>query len=246
MRQHEAELRRLVQQALTSPPWVSQLESQNWHVVEIQREPEAGIRVRLVSGDPELGADSWLALVVDAADARPVLYPSAVPFIPGTGAVITRVDERVTVAWHPSGPFACDLPISGSTDLLTNVAERLREVGEGMRPDDPVSQARAVAGVRAVFDSLDPDTRTQLETTLASLRPAAAVEAEYESLFAAAIEASKNDGWEIVTEKGKETPVRSRKVKLERGFLIRTVFMLAMSGGSVLLRQERLDRRSVP
>jgi hypothetical protein len=244
MDQMFSDVARILREALTAPPEVSRIQSHTGHTIEIERDPEPGIQVRLLVADAESRSGDWLAIVVRAVEERPACYPSSLPFVPETNALITRDGEHLTVAWRSSQPPACAIPGLEPDETLRELSERMDAIREEIRPGDPASTAEATEKIKSLVESLDAETRERLDRRAEAMRADPGVLAELESIFDAAAEASKREGWGVLEYEEKDAPVRVRKTTLESGCLSRTIFMMALSGGSVVLREGPRDAGS--
>jgi hypothetical protein len=244
MEQIFSDVARMLREALTAPPEVSRIQSDTGQTIEIERDSDPGIQVRLLVADAESRLGDWLAIAVRAVEERPACYPSFLPFVPGTNALITRDGEHVTVAWRSSEPPACAVPGLEPDEALKKLSERMLAIREEVRPGDPASRAEAREKIKSLVESLDANTRERLNQRGKAMRADPVALAELESIFDAAAEASKREGWEVLEYEEKDVPVRVRKTTLEHGRLSRTIFLMAMSGASVVLRQGPGDAES--
>jgi hypothetical protein len=209
--------------------------------MRVERDPEPGIEVRLVSLDSDKG-DDWAVFSVRPVSETPELYPATIPFVSGTSAIVGVFGETVTVAWSLAEAPACPVVPGMEPDpKLEGLAEQLKSLGEGGQVSSASERAARGERVKAVFDSLDPDTRASLERFMQALQPEAEVLREIERVFESVFQASVADGWRVVERKDAGTAFRALSAELERDNYTRRILLMSMFPGSsvMLLQSER-------
>ncbi len=234
-----AEAVRLMQEALAGPPGVTQVTTRSGQVMQIERDPEPGVRVRLVTEGTEEKPGAWDMLNVAAVDERPGLYPSSVPFVPGVEAIVAMFAGMITVMWQPPGSAVCAVPDLQPDAELEELGKRLKAIGEAVRGGDRTEQGSAREKVKAMIDSLEPEARSKLEEVWQALQPEAEVLGRLERIFETVAKASVEDGWLVLERKEKDSPFRSLSVKLERDEFSRSILMMGVSRNVVLIQRSR-------
>jgi len=236
------EATRLILKALAAPG-VSEIQSESGQRIRVKRDPGPGIELRLTPVEPAEYASPWSVLSVRAVDARPDLYPTSLPFVPGVCALILEMGDHITAAWRTSKAASCPAPSVEPDAELQALFEKLKSIREEHRPTDAASRAEAGEKVKAAIEALDPGSRAKLEELSVAMRPEPAVAEEAERIFGVLSEASAKDGWHVIEKQETETPVRTLGVRLERGSLSRRINMMAMfgPGSSVILMQGPRD-----
>jgi hypothetical protein len=161
---------RLLQEALSGPPGVSEVTTQSGRRVRVERDPEPGIQVRLAQLDSEGPRAEWRALSVDAVEERPESYPADLPFLPGVEALLFVFGDAASVTWRPTGA-SCPVPPKQPDESLAKISERLREIHRSSEGDDSTTRAEVARKVKEVLDSLDPETRGKLEDMWQQMEP---------------------------------------------------------------------------
>jgi len=207
--------------------------------MRVERDPEPGIEVRLEPLDSETGKGDWLVFSVKPVDEKPNGYPATVPFVSGTSAIVGDFGETVSVAWHlTDGPTCPVVPGMEPDSKLEDLAEQLKSLGEGSQGSSASERAATGERVKAVFDSLDPDTRASLDRLMQALQPEAEVLSEMERVFETVFQASVADGWRVVERKDAGTSFRALSAELERDNYTRRILLMSMfPGSSVVLVQ---------
>jgi hypothetical protein len=230
------EAARLIQEALSGPPGLTELKTESGRVVKVERDPEPGIQLRLEFPGSEEGHDGWTALSVRAVADRPELYPSIVPFLPEVEALVMIFGETVHVMWRPSGTHACQVPDIEPDEKLEELERRLKSARETAAGADPESRAKACTNVKGIIDSLGPDMREKLEQVWRHMQPDPEVIGQLEHAFEKAAEASIEEGWRLIDRNETETPVRAMSALFERDAYSRRLLMMTLSR-SVMLTQ---------
>jgi hypothetical protein len=232
------EAARLIQEALSGPPGVTELKTESGHPVRVERDPEPGVQLRLVFPGTEERQDSWTALSVRAVEHRPGSYPSAIPFLPGVEAIVATFGETVHVIWRPSGA-ACQIPDIEPDKKLEELERRLKSARDAAAGTDPEARPAACVNFKAIIDSLGPELREKLEQVWRHMQPDPAVIHQLERMFDDAVTASLAEGWRLVERTETETPVRGLGASLERGASSRRLFMMALSRSVMLMQHPR-------
>ena len=232
------EMLRLIDEALKSPEDTTELETSSGRKVRLERDPEAGIEMRLTLAEAAEDKGEWCVLSVTAGEARPQSYPSSLPFLPGVEAAVSVTSTMSTIAFRPP-QYVESLPPDVKPD--PEVAELLESLGslreESVQAD---KESRRGMGDRAMalFDALTPEAQEKFNQYLELYKPDAGTAAELERLFEAVIESSLKDGWLLSEEKQPEGPLRMRLARLERGSVTRRVMLTGVvGGGHVMLIQ---------
>lgn len=233
------EATRLIRKVLSGPPGATEITTESGRVLRVERDPEPGIELRLAPVDSDIGPGDWLVMSLRAAEEKPEGYPPSVPFVPLASGVVAIFGENITVAWRSIEAAACPVPNLEPDAGLEELAERLKSLMESVQGSEATSSAEVAEKVKAINDSLDPDTRAKLEELWQHLQPEADVLNRLERVFEAVFEASVEDGWRVADNKATETPFRTIRVELERGDYSRLILMLTMfgAGSSVILEQ---------
>jgi hypothetical protein len=232
------EAARLIQEALSGPPGVTELKTESGRVVQVERDPEPGIQLRLVFPGTENMHDGWTALSLRAVEDLPVSYPSFVPFLPGVEAIVAIFGETVHVIWRPSGA-ACQVPDIEPDEKLEELGRRLKSARDAAAGADPESRPKACVNMKAIIDSLGPDMREKLEELWRRMHPDPEVIAQLERTFERAAEASIEDGWRLAERNETETPVRAVSALLERDAYSRRLFMMTLNRSVMLMQCPR-------
>lgn len=233
------EAARLIQEALSGSPGVTELKTESGRTVQVERDPEPGIQLRLVFPGTEDGHDSWTAISVRAVADQPELYPSIVPFLPEVEAVVMIFGETVHVIWRPSGAHACQVPDIEPDEKLEELGRRLKSARDAAAGADPESRPKACVNMRAIIDSLGPDMREKLEEVWRRMQPDPQVIAQLERTFEEAAEASVGEGWRLADRKETETPVRALSARFERDVYTRQLMMMTLNRSVMLMQCPR-------
>ncbi len=229
------EAARLIQEALSGPAGLTELRTESGQLVQVERDPEAGIQLRLVFPGNQERRDPWTALAVHAVEDRPESYPSSVPFLPGIEAIVVIFGASANVVWRPSGA-ACQVPDIEPDEKLEELEQRLKSARESVAGSDPASRPQACVNVKAIIDSLGPEVREKLEQVWRQMQPDPEAMYQLERTFEAAAAASIAEGWRLTDRDDTETPVRARSARFERDDYSRRLFMMSL-GRSVMLIQ---------
>jgi hypothetical protein len=236
---HAGETTKLLRTALRAPSDTTEVSSESGRRMQIIREPEAGIELQLLERDAA-GADTgFMVLSVRSAATRPAAYPSALPFVPHTRAVVVVSPARASVTW-PSSQVALDaLAAMEPLRAFKEVGEHLKPLMSRLQGETAVDRAALTAEARAEVEALDSSVQDELRAVWESTRPEPSVVAELESVYAAVTEASEADGWERGDSTESDFPFRLRTVQFRRGEDTRAVSMMAMTAvaSMVLLMQ---------
>lgn len=232
------EAARLIKEALAGPAGLTELRTESGHIVQVERDPEPGIQLRLVFPGTEERREPWTALAVRAVEDRPESYPSTVPFLPGVEAIVVIFGETANVVWRPSGA-ECQVPDIEPDEKLEELERRLKSARESVAGSDPASRAQACVNVKAIIDSLGPEVREKLEQVWRRMQPDPEAMYQLERTFEAAAAASIAEGWRLTERTDTETPVRARSVRLERDACSRRLFMMALSRSVMLMQGPR-------
>jgi hypothetical protein len=229
------EAARLIQEALSGPPGLTELRTESGHTVQIERDPEPGIQLRLVFPGTQERHDPWTALAVRPVAERPESYPASVPFLPGVETIVVVFGEIVNVIWHPSGA-AGQVPDIEPDEKLEELERQLKSAREAAAGADPESRPEACLNFRAIIDSLGPELREKLEQVWQHMQPDPEAMYQLERTFEDAVAASTEEGWRLADRNETETPVRALSARFERDAYSRRLFMMALSR-SVMLMQ---------
>ncbi|MGD2152916.1 MAG: hypothetical protein PVG79_06575 [Gemmatimonadales bacterium] len=232
------EAARLIQEALSGPPGLTELRTESGQLVRVERDPEPGIQLRLVFPGSEERRDPWTALAVPPVADRPESYPSSVPFLPGVETIVVVFGEVVNVVWHPSGA-ACQVPDIEPDEKLEELERRLKSVRETAVGADAESRPEACVSFKAIIDSLGPELREKLEQVWRHMQPAPEIMYQLERTFEDAAAASLAEGWRLVDRKETEMPVRALNARFERDAYSRQLFMMALSRSVMLVQHSR-------
>lgn len=234
------EAARLIQEALAGPPGVTELRTESGQPVQVERDPEPGIQIRLVFPGTQERRDPWTAIVVRAVEHRPVSYPSIVPFLPGVEATVVIFGETAHVIWRPSGA-ACQLPDIEADEELEELERRLKSAREAAAGAEPEKRPQACVNVKAIIDSLGPEVREKLEQVWRHMQPDPKVMYRLERTFEDAAAASIDEGWRLIDRNETESPVRALNARFERDAYSRQLFMMALSRSVMLMQHPQLS-----
>jgi hypothetical protein len=232
------EAARLIQEALSAPPGVTELKTESGRVVQVERDPEPGIQLRLVFPGTQDRHDSWIALSVRAVEDRPGSYPSIVPFLPGVEAIVAIFGKTVHVIWRLSGA-ASQVPDIEPDEKLEELGRRLKSARDAAAGADPESRPKACVNMKAIIDSLGPDMQEKLEELWRHMQPDPEVIAQLERAFESAAAASIEDGWRLAERNETETPVRAVSALFERDAFSRRLFMMTLNRSVMLMQCPR-------
>jgi hypothetical protein len=232
------EAARLIQEALSGPPDLTELKTESGHVVQVERDPEPGIQLRLVFPGTQDSRDPWTALSVRAVADRPEPYPSIVPFLPGVEAIVVIFGETANVIWRPSGA-ACQVPDIEPDEKLEELERQLKSAREAAAGADPASRPEACVDVKAIIDSLGPEVKEKLEQIWRLMQPDPEIMYQLERTFEDAATASIEEGWRLTDRNETETPVRALNARFERDAYSRRLFMMALSRSVMLMQRPR-------
>ncbi len=233
------EAARLIQEALSGPPGVTELTTESGQQVQVHRDPEPGIQLRLVFPGTEERHDSWTALSVRAVADRPKSYPTVVPFLPRVEAIVVIFGEIANVIWRPSGT-APQVPDIEPDEKLEELERQLKSAREAAAGAEGASRPDACLNIRAIVDSLGPEVRQKLEQVWLQMQPDPEVMFRLERTFEDAAAASIEEGWRLIDRSETESPVRALNARFEREAYSRRLFMMALSR-SVMLMQHPLE-----
>ena len=231
----DQELHQLTSKALHSDETVDRLEGDGV-AVEVDHWPEPGIE-RCVRKLGSTSAADWVGLRLAPVDTRPRLYPDSLPFVPDAGAVLWRWGDATTVTWQPPGGPSCQIVPDEPPAALPEVTDQLMQLRSEAKRQGKAS-AEMADDVKAVFESLNPDTLAELERFWESLRVDANTEEWLTSVFDAVVAASRDEGWLETMVQKPDKPVPIRFVVMKRDGTQRTVMMQAMSGAMVMLSEQ--------
>jgi hypothetical protein len=237
------EAARLIKEALSGPPGLTELKTESGHPVQLERDPEPGIQLRLVFPGTQERRDSWTALSVRAVPDRPGSYPSTVPFLPGVEAIVVIFGETANVIWRPSGT-ACQVPDIEPDEKLEELERQLKSAREAAAGTDPASRPKACVDVKAIIDSLGPEMREKLEQVWRHMQPDPDAMYRLERTFEDAAAASIEEGWRLTERTETETPVRGLNARFERDAYSRRLFMMALSRSVMLMQHPQESKAS--
>jgi len=232
------EAARLIQEALSGPPGLTELRTESGQPVEVARDPEPGIQLRLMAPGTRERRDPWTALAVRPVADRPESYPSSVPFLPGVETIVVVCGEVVNVVWRPSGS-ACQVSDIEPDEKLEELERRLKSARESAVGADSESRPQACVNFKAIIDSLGPELREKLEQVWRHMQPAPEIMYQLERTFEEAVAASLAEGWRLLDRKETETPVRALNARFERDVYSRQLFMMALSRSVMLMQHPR-------